>query len=163
MRYYDLVKKYYKSGGEAAALNSAKSVDELLEMVKEVDMTAYWHFIREQQEAWGGAHFDEDFAKWQVEQMHHKGSDGKMYTGEHWSMEDTNAVFAKYRSKIPSLYNEYDFYVALNATYHDLCVWARQNFGDDYEQKIIEMAIYFWFLDEDYHGDGKVWEYFAKQ
>lgn len=36
-----------------------------------------------------------------------------------WGMNQAS----KARSKIPSAYNEWDFYVALNAQYHDYCAW----------------------------------------
>ena len=32
-------------------------------------------------------------------------------------------------------------------------------FGDEVEQKIIESAIIFWFKDDDYKGNFKLWDY----
>ncbi len=161
MNYTEIVKRHYKTGGEIAALRSAEAVDCLLDSVKQSDPAAYMRFMRAQHEAWCGPHFDEAFAEWQVSRLYHKGADGKIYKGGHWTLEETGEFFARYRNKIPSQYNEYDFHVALNAEYNDYCVWAKQTFGDDYEQKIVEMAIWFWMLDDDYSGDGKIWEYFG--
>ena len=139
---------------------SIASVSGLLDVVKEEHPDMYWDFLREQHEAMAGHHFNELYAEWEVEQMHHKGDDSTEYKGEHWSIEETNSVLAKYRSKIPSAYNEWDFYVALNASYHDYCAWAKRTFAERAEEEIIEMAVVFWFLDDDWTTKTKVWDYF---
>lgn len=163
MTYKELVKANVSKfrGDEKVMWASIDKVSDLLEQIKEAHPKLYWAFMREQHEAMFGKHFNEAYAKWQVEQMHHKGDDGKNYKGEHWSIEATNSVLSKYRSKVPSAYNEWDFYVALNAQYHDYCLWARRQFPDDYETAIIEMALAFWFMDEDWMGNTKVWDYFS--
>jgi hypothetical protein len=66
-----------------------------------------------------GKHFDKSFAEWEVEQMHHKGADGKVYKGEHWSYEQTTEVMQKYKAKLSSEITPCDFYVALNTQWHD--------------------------------------------
>lgn len=167
MTYYDMVRSNaskYK-GSEDTMWDSIKLVSGLLAefVVKHPDLKErYWEFMREQHEAMAGHHFNEEYAKWQVSRMHHKAADGVEYKGEHWSVEATSNVLAKYRSKIAPEYNEWDFYVALNATYHDYCVWAKSKFGDSAEGEIIEMAVVFWFLDEDWPNKSKVWDYFRK-
>ena len=163
MNYKDLVKNNYQKfkGNDKVMWESVESVSMLLDSMKEAHPDIYWKFMREQHELMFGKHFDHDYAKWQVEQMYHTGDDGKQYKGEHWTMEDTNGVLAKYRSKINSNYNEYDFYVALNAHYHDYCGWAKKQFPDAYEQAIIDMAVQFWFMDQDWPDTSKVWEYFT--
>lgn len=163
MTYKDLVKENVSKfkGDEKVMWASIGKVSDLLEQIKETHPKIYWNFMREQHETMFGKHFNEPYAKWQVKQMHHRGDDGKNYSGEHWSIEATNSVLSKYRSKIPSAYNEWDFYVALNAQYHDYCAWARRQFTDDYETAIIEMALAFWFADEDWIGHTKVWDYFS--
>lgn len=123
----------------------------------------YWEMMREQHELIAGCHFNEPYALWEVERMHHKGNDGVEYKGEHWSIEETNGVLPKYRSRIPAEYNEWDFYVALNATYHDFCAWAKKHFAERAEEEIIDIAIVFWFGDEDWDGATKVWDYFRKK
>lgn len=51
--------------------------------------------------------------------------------------------------------------VALNATYHDFCAWAKKRNPENYEQDIIEMALAFWFMDDDWNSPTKVWNYFS--
>ena len=164
MNYIELVKENAAKfrGDEKTMWASIESVSALLEKIKEEHPDLYWSFLREQHEAMVGHHFNESYAKWQVERMHHKGMDGTEYKGEHWPIEATNSVLAKHRPKIPAEYNEWDFYVALNATYHDFCAWAKKRFAERAEEEIIEMAIVFWFMDEDWGTKTKVWDYYRK-
>lgn len=160
-KYKDMIEAY-KAGGlsnEKRMWESVLLVDVLLDEVLKTDSEQYYDFLREQHEIFCGPHFNEEFAKWQVSQMHHTGADGKKYSGEHWSIEDAHEVAAKYKTSIPSSYNICDVYVGLNASYHDMCKLYKSWFPDNYEERIIETAITFWFKDEDY-GEGKVWEYF---
>lgn len=164
MNYYHIVKENAAKfrGDEKVMWASIESVSDLLEKIKGQHPDLYWSFLRDQHEAMAGHHFNEPYAMWEVEKMHHKGDDGMIYKGEHWPIEATNSVRSKYQTKIPSEYNEWDFYVALNASYHDLCSWAKKKFADRAEEEIIELAIVFWFLDEDWEGKTKVWDYFRK-
>ena len=166
MTYKELVRHNAAKfkGNEETMFASIDLVSDMLEKAveKHPDLKeAYWMFMREQHEAMAGHHFNEPYAKWQVSQMHHKGDDGMEYRGEHWPVEATNSVLSKYRSKVPNEYNEWDCYVALNATYHDYCAWAKRKFAERAEEEIIEMAVVFWFLDEDWHDKAKVWDYFS--
>lgn len=104
-------------------------------------------------------HFDEKFAKWQVEQMHHKGDDGKEYKGQHWSVAETEDVYSKNKSKLPSGTTVFDVYVAINGNWHDKVDLFKKWSPEKYEQMIIEDAIVFYFEDEDWKSDGKVWDY----
>lgn len=167
MTYMEMVKHNASKfkGSENVMWESIEKVSETLKkfVEKHPDLKEdYWEFMRDQHEAMAGHHFNEPYAMWEVEKMHHKGDDGMIYKGEHWPIEATNSVRSKYQTKIPSEYNEWDFYVALNASYHDLCSWAKKKFADRAEEEIIELAIVFWFLDEDWDGKTKVWDYFRK-
>lgn len=161
--YKDFLKANYSKvgGNEKVMWATVEGVSDLLEQMKIAHPQAYWDFMRKQHEIVCGKHFDESYATWQVSQMSHMGADGKEYKGQHWSLEDTNGVLVKYRSKIPSAYNEWDFYVALNATYHDYVEWAKKHIPDDVDNAIITSAVTFWMMDYDWGDDSKVWEYFA--
>lgn len=164
MKYYDIVKENAAKfrGDEKTMWASIESVSVLLEKIKEEHPDLYWSFLREQHEAMAGHHFNEPYAKWQVEQMHHKGADGVEYKGEHWNIEQTNGVLSGMRSKIPAAYNEWDFYVALNASYHDFCKAAKKHLPEKADELIIDLSVAFWFEDEDWAGTSKVWDYFRK-
>ena len=162
MNYIELVKENAAKfrGDEKTMWASIGSVSVLLEKIKEEHPDLYWSFLREQHEAMVGHHFNESYAKWQVEHMHHKGADGVEYKGEHWTIEQTNSVLNGMRSKIPAAYNEWDFYVALNASYHDFYKAAKKHMQDKADDLIIDLAVALWFDDEDWEGSTKVWDYF---
>jgi len=166
MTYAEMIRENFPKfkGNEQVMWGSICAMSKYLEeRVKPVDQSSYWQIMRETYVAMCGRHFDKVFGKWQVDQMYHKGDDGKRYEGEYWSIEDTNGVFSKYRGRIHSDYTEWDFYVALNATYHDYCAVLKRSNPSGYEAQIIDMAIAFWFMDEDWDGHTKVWDYFSIQ
>lgn len=162
MTYFEIVKENASKfrSDEKTMWASIESVSVLLDKIKEEHPDLYWSFLRDQHEAMVGRHFNEAYAKCEVEKMHHKGTDGVTYKGEHWSLEQTNAVLNGMRSKIPSAYNEWDFYVALNASYHDFCKVAKKHVTEKADELIIDLSVAFWFEDEDWVGTTKVWDYF---
>lgn len=163
MTYAEIVRGNFPKfkGNEQVMWDNVCAVSDLLKKIKDVHPDIYWDFMRKAHVSMNGRHFNKEYAKWQVENMFHKGEDGRRYEGEHWTFEQTNAVMAKYRSRINAAYTEWDFYVALNASYHDYCVMAKKKNPTDYESDIIEMAMAFWFTDDDWSGATKVWDYFA--
>lgn len=164
-RYYDLVKANFGKlrNDEASMWKHIEIMDELLEEMAKPHKERYWEVLRDTHEVIHGKHFDREYAEWQVEQMHHKCGD-KHYKGEHWSYEQTSNVMANYRGQLPSEVTPCDFYVALNAEWHDYHCLMRKLFAneEEAEKAIIEGAVAFWFLDEDYDGNDKVWVYFRK-
>lgn len=162
-RYNDIVKANYNKirNDEAVMWGSIAIIDTLLEEMAEHHKERYWKIMRDTHELMHGRHFDKEYAEWQVAKMHHK-CGGEVYKGEHWSYDDTTAVMSKYRSTLPSEVTPCDFYVALNAQWHDYHCWAKEHFADevDVNNAIIEGAVAFWFKDEDYPSADKVWNYF---
>lgn len=159
--YEQIIKKSFArfKGDDKIMWASIKLVNDTMDKIKEENPSLYWDFMRSAHELMFGCHFDEEYAKWAVQRMSHVGADGKTYSGEHWSLEQTNAVMSKFRSKLPASVNEYDFYVGLNSAWHDFSCWAREKFvaDTDVDVAVIELAIAYWFADADYDGDGKVW------
>lgn len=139
--------------------------DKHLEEMREHHPDKYWEMMRRTHEMMYGKHFDKEYAEWEVEQMHHKSKDGKVYKGEHWTMEQTSEVMQKHRGKISAEITPGDFYVALNTQWHDYICWAMEHFPNeaDAELAIVEMAVRFWFMDDDWSGNDKVWVYFRKE
>lgn len=162
-RYYDLVKANYNKlrNDDKVMWGSIEIMDALLEDMAEHHKERYWQIMRDTHELMHGKHFDKEYAEWQVSQMHHKCGD-TIYKGEHWSYEATTNVMGKYRSILPSEVTPCDFYVALNAQWHDYQCWAKEHFNneEDAENAIIEGAIAFWFKDDDWATPDKVWSYF---
>lgn len=162
-KYYDMVKANFNKlrNDESVMWGSIEMWDKHLEEMREHHPEKYWAIMRDTHELMYGKHFDKEYAEWQVERMHHKCGD-KVYKGEHWTYEQTSEVMTKYRSMLPSDITPCDFYVALNSQWHDYQCWAKEHFPNeaDAENAIIEMAVRFWFMDDDWKGNTKVWEYF---
>jgi len=53
----------------------------------------------------------------------------------------------------------FDVYVAINGAWHDKVNLFRKWSSEKCEQMVIEDAIVFYFQDEDWKSDGKVWDY----
>lgn len=163
-RYYDMVKANFNKlrNDEGVMWGSIEIMDKLLEEMSEHHKERYWAVMRDTHELMHGKHFDKAYAEWEVEQMHHKSADGKVHKGEHWSYEQTTEVMQKYRGRISAEITPCDFYVALNAQWHDYICWAMEHFESevDAELAITEMAVRFWFMDDDWDGNTKVWCYF---
>lgn len=110
-----------------------------------------------------GAHFDEEYAKWQVSTMYHTADNGKICKGEIYNYDCAKNVFDKYVRNINSSITVWDVYVAINAQYHDYVrlysEWFRNINKNELDNKIIESAITFYFKDED-SGSTKTWNYF---
>lgn len=163
-KYYDMVKANYNKlrNDESVMWGSIELVDALLEDIKEAHPDKYWEFMRRTHEMMYGMHFDSAYAEWQVGHMYHIGDDGKEYKGERWSIKEASQVAQKYRGRFPSDYNEFDFYVALNAQWHDTICTAKRHFAsvEDAENYIIDEAIAVWLNDSDWGSTDKVWRYF---
>lgn len=164
MRYWEIIKSSVDNnrGDINKMWKSVELVDEVIEEMREEHPERYWQLMRDTHELFFGRHFNKEYAEWEVERMYHKDKNGITHRGEHWSREQTNAVMASYKSTLPSEVTPCDFYVALNTQWHDYCELMRELFAneEEAEKAIIEGAVRFWFQDEDWDGNDKVWAYF---
>lgn len=153
--YKEIVKQSLRKGSEEVMHKSVELVDELLMEIKQEHPQRYWRFIREQQGLVSGGHYDEAFARYDVEQMWHTDKRGEKHCGEHWSVSQARQVMREHGLASPV--NEYDVYVAINAFWHDLSCVIEE------ESVIVEAAVAFWFKDEDFSGKSKVWWYLCER
>ena len=105
----------------------------------------------------------EDFAKEDVAKMYYTDASGNKKSAPYWTDEQVREVYSAVRDRIPSDYNEWDFYVTLNMMKADNCTMLREWFpeagADDMEGKLVEMAIN-WLNDGDNpYGGAKIWRY----
>ena len=105
-------------------------------------------------------HMTEHQAKDIVADMWHTSKDRK-YIGEKYNMAKAHEIYNQYKHVLDD-YSVEDVYIAINAQYHDYCSLFKQWFGDNIDNKIIESAIKFWFMDVDYQGGNKVHKYFME-
>lgn len=164
MRYKEIVKGNFSKmrNDESLMWASIDLVDEMLEEIKEHHPDMYWAFLRDTHELMCGKHYNEAYAKWQVDNMWHVAEDGREHKGERWSMKDAANAMTKYRGRFPNDYNEYDFYVAINAQWHDTICVAKRHFSTEEEAEtyILDEAVAVWLNDSDWPANDKVWSYF---
>lgn len=101
---------------------------------------------------------DEHEAKEIVSEMYHYDMNRRI-TGEHFDMHKANEVHNKYKDQFVSKASVEEVYVAINATYHDFCGVLKTWFGSNIDEKVIMLAVAFWFKDDDYQGN-KLMDYF---
>lgn len=103
--------------------------------------------------------FDEFEAKEIVSEMYHYDMNRRL-TGEHFDMKKAEEVYHKHKESFVTKASIEEVYIAINATYHDFCSILKTWFGSNIDEKIIMLAITFWFKDDDYQGN-KLVDYFA--
>lgn len=152
MTYRHMVDHAKKAGvtTEKTMWDSIDSFSELLEELKESHPQMYWDFMRKQHGIMFHNHYDESFAMWDVSRMHHTNKNGEKKYGPYWTAEQIESATAGF--KFPAGTTKFDKYVAFNAMHSDMC----KDFDDD---DILRIGYLFYFADEDWGSDTKIWEY----
>lgn len=139
-------------GTEAIMWASVDSVSELLEEMRREHPEKYWAFMRRTHEDIYGCHYNEEFARYDIDQMHSTDANGLKHMGAHWSKQDVvNALQGK---PIHADITDCDKWVAANAMWHDL----HKAFDD---RQVLNATVLFFLTDEDWPSHGKIWEYMA--
>lgn len=150
--YKKIIEEARKKGraGESAMWKGIDDVDELLESIKEEHPQEYWKMIRKTHSNIYGPHYNESFAAHDIEKMNSTDKDGNHHYGMHWSREEVvNATTGKIFQPDTT---DCDRWVAYNAAWHDF----HKAFDD---RQILDIAYLFFFADEDFPGNGKIWDY----
>ena len=129
---------------------SVDNIDHLLKQLKEAHPDVYNAFMTKQHELMYGPHYNELFATMTVAGIEYTDVEGKSHKGEYWSVGEVED--ATRGLTFPQGTTVWDKYVAYNAMKSDLCKVA----GD---KDILSAAYAFYFADEDYRGEGKIWRY----
>ena len=135
---------------EKTMWESIDSFSELLEELKESHPQMYWDFMREQHGIMFHNHYDQSFAEYDVSQMHYTDKNGVKHYGAYWTAEQIES--ATQGMKFPQGTTKWDKFVAFNAAYSDFC----RDFDD---AQILKIGWLFYFADEDWGSDTKIWEY----
>lgn len=154
MDYKRMIEEAKRSGKgtEAVMWANVDSVSDLLEELREEHPDKYWAFMRRTHEDIYGCHYNEEFARYDIERMHSTDANGLKHMGAHWSKQEVlNALQNK---PIHADITECDKWVAANAMWHDL----HKAFDD---RQVLNAAVLFFLTDEDWQGHGKIWEYMS--
>ena len=156
MNYKHMVTEAKKAGvtNEKTMWESIDSFSEILEELKESHPQLYWDFMRKQHGIMYHGHYDESFAMYDVSKMEYTNKAGEKRQGAYWTAEQIEAATAG--MKFPMGTNKWDKYVAFNAAHADFC----KNFEDG---DILQIGHDFYFADEDWGTDTKVWDYMSSR
>lgn len=94
-----------------------------------------------------------------VKEMYHI-CDSTKYIGEKYSMDKAKEVHNKYKSILGENVRCVDVYFAINSHYHDYIKLFKNWFTSNIDDKIIESALVFWFMDDDCSYEHKIKKYF---
>ena len=107
-------------------------------------------------EAINGPHFDEEHARYAVEEMENE--DGTK--GPHWTVEETTSVANQMGINLRSeKHNKWDWYVAMNMIYSDFYKAVVAITGGANTKHFAELAKA-WVSDKDI-SEGKMWHYYV--
>lgn len=157
-----------KSKGIATEKVMWDSIDELEDMLctlKKEHPEMYWVFIKKTHKAIFGAHYNEDFGEWRIEQMFFKDKNGMEHKSPYWRKEDYRAVYEANKGKLKNpKYTCWDLAVTLEMLRSDnYCLyksWWPEATDEQLNGKIIEAAIN--YLNDDDDMEGKIWHRFEK-
>lgn len=154
MNYQEMVKTAQKSGKttEKQMWQSIESVSDLLCDIKDAHPDLYWRFMREQAGIMMGCHYDKEWADYDVSQIAYTDKEGKKHTGAYWTCEQIEEVTKA--MSFPSGTTKYDRFVAFNSFHADTCKVLT-------DEQILKAAYQFYFADEDFPVNTKIWKYMA--
>lgn len=163
MTLYELVNKYGKGLGEKTMWSSVKVISDAIAPMKETDPDWYWRLLKQTYCAMAGGHFNEEFAKWKVEQMYYTDKDGNKHYAPYWTEDEMKSAYNSVKSEVPSAYNYYDFCVTMNMLKSDnYCMLKKWNpdYSDDQLDKLVmDMSVnYLNDADAPYPTE-KIWRY----
>ena len=84
---------------------------------------------------------------------------GRKYIGEKYGITKATEIYNKYKNIMSSNVTVCDVYIAINKQYHCYISLFKTWFTENIDYKIIESAIFFWFLDSSSKNINKVHEY----
>ena len=142
MYFQELIEKYGKGASTEKMKELTVFISDFLAPMKKANKEKYWAFMRDVFGLLNDYHYDEKFAKHDVENM--------LPLGEHWSLKQIED--ATKSMSFPNGTTLYDKYVAFNAFANDFS-------GVMGDEDIIKSAYAFWFNDKDYKGKNKIWCY----
>lgn len=152
MGFYELIDKYGKGASDAKMKELTCTLDKFFEMLKDAHREKYKYLMREVFGVLNNHHYDEHYAEKDISCMEYTDRTGVKRKGGHWTLEEAEEQYKKLQ--VPSSVGKYDWWVAINASFADMCTVL----DDD---SIIKSALLFWFKDEDWKGDTKIFDYFT--
>lgn len=143
MHYIDLVREAPLKS-EDIMWQSVAAISSLIDRLWQSHQPIARQFMLQEYERLYGPHFNEELARATVSEMYHSTDPGKMVRGEIVTPEEAATINPA---------QPWDAYVAANAFAHDL---APLNMS---RRDLLQAAKAFWFHDEDFPSDTKIFWY----
>lgn len=160
MTLYDLTKKYSTGRGEDMMWKTLSLVSDAVEAsMPPCERKA---LVRKVYCAMSGGHYNEEFAREDIDAMFYSDKNGVQHAAPYWSAAAIEDAYEGVKDEIID-YNVWDFAVTMNMLASDnwclLGRWFPEMSEKERNQKLVEMAVN-WLLDEDAkHPDSKIWHY----
>lgn len=153
MDFKTMVESAVKNGADEKKMwQSVYLAEDVMEYLQETAPGKYDCFLRKFNEIFNGKHYNEEFATEDVGRLRYTDKEGNEHTGAHWTMDEVETATAG--MTFPNGTTKFDRFVAFNAAYADFC----KSFSDE---DVLRIAYDFYFADEDWKGNGKIWEYMS--
>ena len=153
MSYKKMITDFAEHGGDEKKMwESVAVTSDAMDVLKEVAPKEYECYMRKMAETLYGKHYTEELALADVAEMHCTDANGAKHHGAHWTVDEVEKATAD--KTFGKSVTKWDKYVAYNATWCDLS----SEFNDE---DILCIAYKFWFADEDWKSQGKIWDYMA--
>jgi hypothetical protein len=155
MGYYKEMIEQARSRGvtsEQVMWGSIEEFDNMLCQIKENDPALYWDFIHKQHKALYKGHYDEEFAKYDLQQVYYINKQGEKTNKPYWTVDQVEEATKGYN--FPNGTTKWDKWVAFNSAFADHC-------KDFDEASILKIGYSFFFADEDWPTDTKIWDYMS--
>lgn len=152
MRYIDIVKTATNKNDKVMWLQ-IKEVSDLIDQLWKSHPDMAQRFMMKAYGTLHGEHFNEQLAKEFVNAMYHYNNKEDKIVGEVVGVEEAESILEPSdRERM-----RWDAYVAANTMMHDM---AR---ADMDRRSIMEATRMFWFEDDDFDGESKIFWYFANR
>lgn len=139
-------------GGEKTIWKAVEIATHAMEYMKENDPQEYDCLLRQLYVALCGKHYNKELAEQDAASIHYTDADGNEQHGAYWTAEQIES--ATQDKTFPSGATLWDKYIAYNAAHADFC----KRFDDE---QVMDIAYLFFFDDEDWDGENKIWEYMS--
>lgn len=144
MHYIDIIQSA-PSKSEDLMWQAVRHTSQFIDQLWRTHQPIANRFIMEQFELIHGPHFNEQLARATVADMYHDNTHGEIITPDEAS------------SIAPSPEQNWDAYVAANAFAHDLAPMGMSR------KDLLHAAETFWFHDQDFPSDSKIFWYFKNK
>lgn len=118
--------------------------------IKRDNPAVFEKYSREQIGMLHDDHYSKEYAEHDVEHLEYTDEHGTKHYGAHWTCEQIERATSSF--SFDEKVTRWDKYVAFNVVWSDTCKVLT-------EDQAIRVAYEFFFADEDFAGENKIWSY----